>query len=161
MNIWDTFIAKGFEKPTEVASADKFLRTYKPTNEFAKDDLHIRWRKNNGIKEFVLCCTCGNSRMTVHEQGIRCQMCGRFHSHEDFLKKKKELESKARIDDGVKEIIPQPYQKALNFYNTYVRRLQKEKRGTKGTGISKKAHRRFNGAVGVSLWEKFISAGER
>ena len=113
---WLKFVTDGFEKATEIQSADKFLLNYGAAIKPSENDLHIRWRKVAGIKEYVLCCTCGNARMTVHENCIRCQSCGRAHSHENFQKKRLEVKRIANFGEGRLEILPQPF---INVVKTY------------------------------------------
>jgi len=105
---WEKFIQAGFEKSEEKVKSDLELLKYGPENIVKENSLEIRWYEKDGLKYFTVVCRCGNNRMLYHENGIRCHMCGRFHSHDSFNKKRLEARKKAKNYDGRIEQLPQP-----------------------------------------------------
>lgn len=91
-------------------SQQDYLNLNVPKN----DDLHIYWWNDKGIRKYVVVCSCGNKKLMVVEKGLRCHNCGKFHSHQAFLKAKEKV-YKAVVNDsqgGIKkeiEQLPQPF----------------------------------------------------
>jgi len=105
---WEKFIRDGFGSENEKKDAEKYLKTYQPTIITKDDDLHLKWYMKEQMKYFTVVCACGNNRMLYHENGIRCHICGRFHSHENFLRMKNKARKEANNLRSLVEQIPQP-----------------------------------------------------
>lgn len=119
-NGWESFISAGFLKSADENYAQKFLEKNTPTNDAKENELDIFYRYQDGIKYFTVCCLCGNSRMILHENGVRCHSCGRFHSHDNYNRMKLKVSKLARWGDGRKEVKPQPF---IAQYNKFKRKL--------------------------------------
>jgi len=113
---WDRFVKAGFEKTSEVGRAKQELKQG-PELTPKDDNLFIRWEMRQGIKHYVVVCRCGNSRMLMHENGIRCHICGRFHSHKTFEKMKLEVKKLAKFEGAKILKNPQPFIEEHNRFN--------------------------------------------
>lgn len=106
---WLDFIKKGFGSNNEYTLAVKDLNKYGAAKIAKDDELEIKWYTKDKLKYYTVVCRCGNNRMLYHESGIRCHICGRFHSHENFNKMSQKARSSAKMNDGTIQQIPQPY----------------------------------------------------
>lgn len=134
---WQQFIRNGYDRVSEVLSAQKDLTK---NIEYAPKDgnLFVTARIIGGIRHYVVVCRCGNSRMLVHENGIRCHVCGRFHTHTEYQKQKIEARKQAQTTDSKILTNPQPFQVQEEIRKHYVRINQRAKRGFTGTGARKR-----------------------
>lgn len=76
-----------------------------------EEELEIRWRRENGVKLYTVCCgKCGDKHMRRWGggNGLRCKTCNFFHSYTAFAKLAKRAESLSRFNDGKIEQIIQP-----------------------------------------------------
>ena len=110
---WDKFILAGFgHNAQEKLAAENELQKYGPDYKPKDDELEVMWYTKDGLKYFTVVCRCGNNRMTVHEGGVRCQVCGRYHSHDNYNKKRLHARKLSKFNDGKILIKPQPYDNA-------------------------------------------------
>lgn len=119
---WDKFILAGFgHKEQEKLAAENELQKYGPDYKPKDDELEVMWYTKDGLKYFTVVCRCGNNRMTMHEGGVRCQICGRFHSHENFNKKRMQARKISKFNDGKMLKKPQPYAKTMGLQHSVTR----------------------------------------
>jgi hypothetical protein len=75
----------------------------------AKDNnLYVYWYKEGPVKYFTVVCECGNNRLLIVENGIRCTKCGYFHTHDSFLKAKEKV-NRCKMGRDATQQIPQPF----------------------------------------------------
>ena len=89
------------------------------------NDLHVYWHyKDWGgkkIKTYTVVCKCGNNKLLVHENGIRCIECQHFHTHDSFKKASDKARQAGRMEGrhvkaGI-ERIPQPFLQQQAIFN--------------------------------------------
>ena len=79
------------------------------------DDLHVDWirkfnvktQKAEGPRIYIAVCKCGGKHLLKAENGIRCQDCGAFHTHESFVKvmiKAKKYTTQRNIDNRILKV---------------------------------------------------------
>jgi len=105
---WSKFIKAGFENESELLNANKDLNKNKAVKIAKDDELEVKWYSKDKVKYYTVVCRCGNNRLLYHDNGVRCHVCGRFHSHDNFSKKSHEAKNGAKFNDGKIAKIPQP-----------------------------------------------------
>ena len=123
---WNKFIQAGFEKPSEVVAANKHLRNYGIEMTAKEGNLFLREMTVNGRRIIAIACRCGNSRMTVHELGIRCHLCGAFHSHTAYLSLRDKAKQMAKINNKFLNKNPQPYAGMAQQHEAALIKLRKK-----------------------------------
>lgn len=90
-------------------SEDEYINKLVPK----EDDLHLYWYKEKGQKFYTIVCSCGNNKLLVAKNGLRCQHCANFHSHKTFLTLKQQIkkivENPNNADTAAIEQLPQPF----------------------------------------------------
>ena len=124
---WLTFIKRGFRNEKDHQYAERYFQKNTPNNIAKEDSLDVFYRYRNKIKEFTVCCACGNSRMVIHENGVRCHSCGLFHSHDAYNRQRLKAKKLARNQGGKIEVKPQPFIYAYTQFRE-ARRRQKTAR---------------------------------
>lgn len=123
---WNKFIQAGFEKPSEVIAARGHLTKYGIEEKAQEDNLFLREMTVNNRRIIAIVCRCGNARMTVHELGIRCHLCGGFHSHTSYLNLKSKAKQMAKINNKFLNKNPQPYAGTAEKHTANLIRLRKK-----------------------------------
>lgn len=130
---WNKFIQAGFEKPSEAAAARAHLAKYGAEETAREGNLSLRDMTVQNKRIIAIVCRCGNARMTVHDLGIRCQICGAFHTHTSYLNLKQKAIQLARFNDKQMNKNPQPYLLMAQNQEAEIKRLKKKyaRRNTK------------------------------
>lgn len=108
MTDWSKFIIAGFTNEKEKLAADKELDKYGPTLQAKENELEVTWYTKDRLRYYTVVCRCGNNRMLYHENGVRCHICGRFHSHDNFNKHRLQAQKLAKQNDGETKVKPKP-----------------------------------------------------
>lgn len=123
---WNKFIQAGFEKPSEVTAARSHLKKYGAEVTAQEGNLFLREMTVDGKRIIAIVCRCGNARMTMHDLGIRCQMCGGFHTHTSYINLRDKAKQKAKFQDKKLNKNPQPYFDMAATHEAKVNKLKQK-----------------------------------